>query len=109
MEYWHDLITERSWKILQEIKGKFDFVLIGGWATYLWARSLKSKDIDIVIDFSVLEKLKKEYSLSKNDNLRKYEINMGEIDIDIYVPYYSQLAVPAEDIKKESAVIEGFR
>ncbi len=46
MEYWHNLMTEKSWKILQGLKGKFSFVLIGGWATYLWTRSLKSKVIN---------------------------------------------------------------
>ena len=109
MEYWHALITEKSWEILQKLKGKFDFVLIGGWATYLWAKSQKSKDIDVIIDFTNLEKLKKEYLLRKNDNLKKYEIKIEEIDIDIYLPFYSKLTIPIEDIPKEEITkIEGF-
>lgn len=109
MEYWHDLMTEKSWKILQGLKGKFSFVLIGGWATYLWTRSLKSKDIDIIVDFSVLDNLRNEYNLGKNDHLKKYEIQIEEIDIDIYIPFYSKLTIPVEDVKKEISYIEGFK
>ena len=35
MEYWHDIQTEKSWRILQSMRGAFPFVLIGGWAVYL--------------------------------------------------------------------------
>ena len=108
-EYWHDIVTEKSWNILKGLTGKFDFILIGGWAAYLWSRGLKSMDIDIIVDFSNLDKLKKEYDLRKNDSLKKYEIKIEEIDIDIYIPYYSKLTIPAEDILKEKAEnIEGF-
>jgi hypothetical protein len=106
MEYWHDLQTEKSWKILREIKGKFPFVLIGGWAVYLWTRSQKSKDIDIIVDFRTLSELKKKYDLRKNDIMRKYEIKIDDIDIDIYVAHYSQLTVQIEEI--EVTKIEGF-
>ncbi len=106
MEYWNDLITEKSWKILQNIKGKFNFILIGGWANYLWTKKFKSRDIDIVVDFETLDKLKKEYVLGKNDNLKKYEIKINEIDIDIYVPFYSNLAIPLDKLRKTK--IENF-
>jgi len=109
MEYWHDILTEKSWKVLQDINGKFDFVLIGGWATYLWTKSHKSRDIDVIIDFSTLEKLRTDYELRKNDNLKKYEIIIDEIEIDIYVPHYSQLTIPVEKVEKETTLIEGFR
>lgn len=106
MDYWHDILTEKSWKILHQIKKEFKFTLIGGWAVYLWAKTHKSKDIDIIIDFDTLSKLKKIYDLRKNENLRKYEIKKDEIDIDIYVTHYSKLAVPVEKIEAEK--IEGF-
>jgi hypothetical protein len=106
MEYWHDIQTEKSWRILQSMKGKFPFVLIGGWAVYLWTRSQKSKDIDIIVDIPVMAELKKRYDVRKNDRLKKYEIKIDEIDVDIYVKHYSELAVPVEMI--ETAKIEGF-
>lgn len=105
MDYWHDLLTEKSWRILQELKGKFPFILIGGWAVYLWARTQKSKDIDIIVDLQTLAVLKKQYNVNKNDNLKKYEIKQEEIDIDIYVPYYSKLCIPVEKVNAE--MIEG--
>lgn len=110
MEFWNNLLTEKSWEILQNIKKEeFNFILIGGWATYLWAKQHKSKDIDFILpDLSDLDVLKKRYNLIKNDNLKKYEIKIGEIDIDIYVPYYSKLSIPLQDIKKHSVKIEGF-
>ena len=68
MEYWNTLLTEKSWVLLQEIRKKYQFVLIGGWAIYLWARRQKSKDIDIVVSIDELQKLKQE-NLEKNDHL----------------------------------------
>ena len=107
MEYWNDLIVERSWKILQELKGKFDFILIGGWANYLWTKKFKSKDIDIIVDFDTLDKIKKEYDLKKNENLRKYEIKIDEVDIDVYVAFYSKLTIPLEEVR--TTKIERFK
>ena len=108
MEYWNTAITEKSWNVLQKIKKEIDFVLIGGWAAYSWAKSQKSKDIDIVIDYNELEKLKSNYNLKKNDYLHKYEIQIADIDIDIYVPYYSKLPL-LENIQDFTSSIEGFK
>ena len=106
MEYWNELITEKSLSVLNQLKGKFEFVLIGGWANYLWTKKFKSKDIDIIVDFKTLEKLKEHYNLRKNDSLKKYEIKMDEIDIDIYVVFYSELTIPPDKLRKTK--IEGF-
>ena len=57
MTYWHELITEKSWQLLQELKGKFRFKLIGGWAVYLLTKAQKSKDIDIIVDIAELQKV----------------------------------------------------
>ncbi len=107
MEFWNSLLTEKSWDLLKEIRKKYDFILIGGWATYLWTKQQKSKDIDIVVDLNELQKLKQE-QLIKNDRLKKYEIKFEDIDVDIYVPYFSKLTLPAEDIKNYSTELEGF-
>jgi len=109
MEFWNSLLTEKSWNILQDLKKKFDFVLIGGWANYLWTKTHKSKDIDIIIDLKTLYILKENYRLIKNDRLKKYEIKIDDIDIDIYVPHYSKLSLPVEFIQKNATVVEGFK
>lgn len=108
MEFYHGLITKKSFQTLQELKRKFNFILIGGWAVFLYAHTLKSKDIDIVIDYDELEKLKKEYEIFKNDRLKKYEMKIEEIDIDIYLPYFSQIGFPLEDLKNYLQSREGF-
>ena len=107
MEFWNSQLTEKSWKILQELRKKYKFILIGGWAVYLLTRQQKSKDIDIVVDLDELQKLKKE-GLSKNDNLKKYEIKIQDIDIDIYVSYFSKLTLAPQYLKKHIKQIEGF-
>jgi len=66
----------------------------------------KSKDVDIIVDIDTLQQIKNKYELRKNDSLRKYEIKINEIDIDVYVPFYSKLTIPLEAI--ESQKIEGF-
>ena len=106
--FYHDLITEKSFKILQDLRKKFKFILIGGWAVFLYARALKSKDIDIIVDYDELEKIRKEYALFKNDRLKKYEIKTEETDIDIYLPYFSDLGLKPEEIQNYCQSIEGF-
>lgn len=109
MAYYHDIITEKSWQKLQELKKKYDFVLIGGWAVYLYTKALKSRDIDFICDYEELQKLKSEFDLVKNDHLKKYEIHMGEFDVDMYVPFYSELGIPVEDLQKMTRSLEGFQ
>jgi len=111
MEFWNSTLTENSWEILQDLQKKpFNFIVIGGWAAYLWAKQHKSKDLDIVLpEFKDLDYLKKEYALKKNDSLKKYEIVFGQIDVDIYVPHYSQLGLPITEIVKHTTKIEGIR
>lgn len=109
MEFWNDRIIEKSWKILLELNDKHDFVLIGGWAAYLHTKSIKSKDIDIIADYDVLEQLKLAYDLKKNQRLKKYEMVVDEIPVDIYVPYYSDLVLPVEDLDEYTDSIEGIK
>src|SRR3989338_10819276 len=108
MAYYHDLITEKSFAALLEFRRKYRFILIGGWAVYLYAEALKSRDIDFICDYEELEKLKKNYALVKNDRLKKYEIHMGEFDGDIYIPFFSDLGLPVEDLSLLTRSINGF-
>lgn len=108
MEYYHNLITEKSFKTLQDFKRLYKFILIGGWAIFLYTKALKSKDIDVVIEYDELEKLKKNLPLFKNERLKKYEIKTEEIDIDLYLPFFSNPGIPAEEIKKYTQGVEGF-
>lgn len=109
-EFWNSTLTEKSFSILLGLKKlPFEFVVIGGWAAYLWTKAHKSKDIDILLkNFEDMKYLKDHYILKKNDNLKKYEIKIDEIDIDIYVPFYSKLALPVEECIAHTAKIDGI-
>ncbi|KKP46362.1 MAG: hypothetical protein UR39_C0011G0014 [Candidatus Woesebacteria bacterium GW2011_GWA1_33_30] len=108
MAYYHDLVTEKSWEELKKLSKSIDLLLIGGWAVYLYTKALKSKDIDILIEYSELIKLKKDYELNKNERLLKYEARREEIQIDIYLPHYSNIGIPIEDLIKQKISLEGF-
>lgn len=109
MNYYRDQITQKSWQFLVQLSQQYRFVVIGGWAVWLHTHQLKSKDIDIIIEFSELGRLAQKYPLTKNDRLKKYELRQAEIQIDVYVPHYSKLGVPAEDVIATAISIDGFR
>ena len=108
MAFYHDLVTQKSWIELTKLNKTTNFVLIGGWAVYLYAKTLKSKDIDILIDYSEIVKLKNGYDFTKNERLKKYEARREEIQIDVYLPHYSELGIPVEDLMNQKTSIEGF-
>lgn len=107
-QFYHNLITEKSWQLLQELNRERAFILIGGWAVFLYSGTLKSKDIDLILDYSELARLKEKCDVSKNERLHKYEIKREGIDVDIYVPYFSQLGVAVEEIQKNINNRQGF-
>jgi len=100
---WRDETTEKSWQVLNELKNLADFVLIGGWAVYLWTRKLKSRDIDLCINqenFYTLQQelLQRNHALKRNIRLKKYEAIIDTVEVDIYTPFLSKLVVPCQDI-----------
>ena len=97
-QFWPKHVTQQNWNKLKKLTKEFDFVLIGGWAVYLYTGLHKSKDIDILVSLDTLYSIKSNYELKKNIHLKKYEIEEQGFDIDIYVPYFSNLAIPVEDI-----------
>ena len=108
MEFWNSEATDASWEELLKLKRQVKFVLIGGWAVYIYTKLEKSKDIDIIVDYDSLKRLESIYPLSKNPKLLKYEIKTQKFDIDIYLPHYSKLAIPPEDLLKMTQSVEGF-
>jgi len=109
MEFWNEIAIDKSFKILQELRRKFDFVLIGGWAVYFLTKAIKSKDVDVIVDLEELTKLRTSIGMQKNDFLKKYEAKVEGVSIDIYVQYYSEFAITPEEILKNTVRIENFR
>lgn len=108
-EFWSELVTRKSWEELISLSKEYKFIVIGGWAAYLWTGMHKSKDIDLVIDYDTLNLLRGKFTLEKNERLKKYEIKMGEFDVDLYLPGYSRLAFPVEKLMEHSAIVQGIR
>lgn len=108
-EFWNEILTKASWEKLHELSKEIEFILIGGWAIFLWTGKHKSKDIDIIVDYEILSEIREKYPLTKNDRLKKYEVKFDEVDIDIYLPFYSKLAIPIEELKELSVKVQGIR
>jgi len=113
---WRDEVVERSWRVLGELKGFADFVLIGGWGVYLWTRKLKSRDIDVYVDQKNFYRLQSEltqrgYALKRNVRLMNFEALIGDVEVDVYTPFVSKLVIPCLDVfdRKLYSVIEGFK
>jgi len=116
MELWNDLVTEKSKELLFQLKETTNFVLIGGWAVWLYSQALKSKDIDIYINFDDFFKMQnffinKGLSINLNPKLDKYEVKVEDIDIDIYTPHHCNLIIPCKDVFEKRSIksIEGFK
>lgn len=107
-EFWSEVITKKSWEKLINISKEFKFILIGGWAAYLWTEKHKSKDIDIVVDYKTLIYLKHQYELTKNERLLKYEIKLEDFDIDIYVSHYSKLIIDVKHLEDYKRSVKGI-
>lgn len=108
MEFWNSDITNESWKELLTLTTKYKFILIGGWAIYMYTKLQKSRDIDIVVDYDQFKLLSTDFEMRKNPSLRKYEIKFQKFDIDVYTPFYSRLAVPPQDLINNHTVIENI-
>ena len=113
---WRDETVEKSWQVLTDVSELADFILIGGWAVYLWTKKLKSRDIDICINQENFYKLQsqllqKNHGLKRNARLMKFEAVIGDVEIDIYTPFMSKLVVPCQDMfeKKLHSRIERFK
>ena len=109
MEFWNSDITNESWKELLVLSTKYNFILIGGWAIYLYTKLQKSRDIDMVVDYDQFKLLSVDFEMRKNPSLYRYEIKFQKFDIDVYTPFYSKLTVPPEDLINNYTLIENIR
>ena len=69
MNYYRDQVTTRAGNFYNSWP-KYQFILIGGWAVWLYTHQLKSKDIDLLVKFDTLEKLRYDFPLTKNERLK---------------------------------------
>ncbi len=95
-EIWPEHITEKSWRVLNDLAAKVNPVLIGGWAVYFWTGALKSADIDVLMTDDSLWKLG--VRVRRHPKLKKYHAVIEGVDLDIYTPSVCGLAIPAADV-----------
>ncbi len=115
VEFWRDEAVERSWRVLRELRKLADFVIIGGWGVYFWARKLRSRDIDLYIrqdDFYRLQAKALEIGLTirRNPRPKKFEMLVNDVEVDIYTPFMCGLAIPCADVFRRRMIsnLEGF-
>ena len=116
MELWNEFVVEKSYEILNNLKEELDFVIIGGWASWLYTKTVKSKDIDLYVNFKNFfdfqrRLMDKGIFISLNQKLKKYEAKIADVDIDIYTPNYCDLIIPCKDVFSEEwfKKIDGYK
>jgi hypothetical protein len=51
----------------------------------------------------------RELPLKKNERLKNYELLINDVEVEVYVPYFSNLGIPVEDVAANIRVLEGFK
>ena len=108
MEFWNDQALDESWNALITLARKYQFILIGGWACYLYTGTIKSQDIDIIVDFEVLNQIKRDFLVKKNVILKMYEFIFNNVSVEVYVPYYSEFVLSFDCISENIVEKEGM-
>ncbi len=109
-QFWSAERTNRSLEVLRALPEGLDFVLIGGWAVYLYVGNQKSEDVDIAINLDKLDFFRK-YGIEGYDGTTiKYSIINGT-RVDLFISGYTDrdLPLPISKIMRDYVVIEGMK
>ncbi|MEM4071788.1 MAG: hypothetical protein QXL63_00385, partial [Candidatus Micrarchaeaceae archaeon] len=101
---------KRSRELLNAIAGAVDFVLIGGWAVFMYTRQQMSLDLDIAIGYESLEYFRK-YGIKDYKNISiKYSVIDGTY-VDLFIEDFSdrELPFPVRVILNNYTTIEGIK
>jgi hypothetical protein len=92
-----------------------DAVLLGGWATFIRTGVAKSHDIDVIVDYATLDRLRAKYELSASRHIggQKFEVKLEGVAVDVYPVYQSKLGqrlkVPVEALLNQSEKVDRVR
>lgn len=86
---WPEDVMLRSLELLNRLRTiAIPFVVIGGWAVYLFTHYHMSRDLDLVMEQRDLWKLRSfvisQGGTQKAPGLSKYGYKLGQVDMDIY-------------------------
>ncbi len=108
--------TERSWEIYERLALRYpDAIVIGGWGTWLHVKAEKSHDIDLIVTFADMARLRSELEVTESSHIggRKWRSTFDGIHLDLYVPHQSELGdklkMPVEALAPHVAAIDGHR
>lgn len=107
-QFWNNEKTGKSFKTLQLLAGKVDFVLIGGWAVYLYTNVQRSEDVDIAIRYSDVPFFRG-YGIEEYEGINiKYSVIDGTV-VDLFIEEYADkdLPIPVSDIFKNYTILGG--
>lgn len=107
-QFWNNEKTDASLRTLQFIAGKIDFVLIGGWAVYLYTDAQRSEDVDIAVGIPAL-KFFKDYGIRDYEGINiKYSVVDGTV-VDLFIQEYADrdLPLPVKEILEDYTMFMG--
>jgi hypothetical protein len=92
-QFWNREATNKSLKLLGSLTNHVDFVLIGGWAVYMYVGAQKSQDIDIVVDYDSLNYFR-QFGISEYPHSKiKYSVVDGVV-VDLFVEEFIDPDMP---------------
>ncbi len=92
-QFWNREKTDASLKTLRVIAEKIDFVLVGGWAVYMYTGMQKSEDVDIAISYDSLDFFRK-YGINDYGGIKiKYSVVDGTT-VGLFIEAYSDVSLP---------------
>lgn len=109
-QFWNREATERSFRQLERLSKSVDFVLIGGWAVYLYTGAQMSQDIDIVIGYESLGYFR-QFGLKDSEGIRMKTSVVDGTVIDLFIEEYSDrdLPFPASYLLNNYVTVNGFK
>ena len=109
-QFWNEEQTQNSRNLLNRLSKEMDFVLIGGWAVFMYAKQQMSLDVDIALAYDRLEYFRR-YGIEDYKNVRiKYSIIDGTY-VDLFVEDFSDkdMPFPVKTILDNYLTIEGIK
>ena len=109
-QFWNEEQTRRSMELLNRLSKDVDFVLIGGWAVFMYAKQQMSLDVDIAVAYDSLEYFRR-YGIGDYKNTRiKYSIIDGTY-VDLFVENFSDkgMPFPIKTVLDNYLTIEGIK
>jgi hypothetical protein len=109
-QFWNNDKTDRSLLVLRSLSKGIGFVLIGGWAVYMYVNSQKSEDVDIAVEPDRLDFFRR-HGISEYEGLPiKYSVVGGTI-VNLFINGYADqaLPVPVSRIMSDYTLIDDIK